>query len=134
MFVDRLLCISSSRSPSLLNDKRLATRAHMHTLANHIHTLLLPLSPQGSTLITSVCSARSGPCHLDPAISTQPLRKLNLSSTVVALLSSVDTKRLTPGLCAKGAEREEAFVSDYVVDFMLGEALGWRIDMTGGAD
>lgn len=101
MLVDRLLRASGSWSLTLLDNKRLATRAHMHTLANHIFTFLFSLGPQNGTLVTSICSARSCSRHLDPA---------------------------------EGAERGEAFVSDHVVSFVLSEALGWRIVMTGSAD
>jgi hypothetical protein len=62
------------------------------------------------------------------------LRKLNLASAVVDHFFRVNLMMLTPNICAGGAEREDAFVSDHVVSFTLREALGWRVLMASGAD
>jgi hypothetical protein len=62
------------------------------------------------------------------------LRKLDLASTVVDDYFRVDVMVLTPDTCAGGTEKEDAFVSDYVVSFLLSEALGRRMFMAGSAD
>jgi len=134
MFIETLLRISGSWSLALLDDQRLATRTHMYTLADHILTLLFPLTSHANTVVASVGSARSCSRHLDPAIGTQPLRKLDCAGAVAARVFQTDIIALRPGGCAEGTEREETSVSDDVISFVLSEAMGRRIVVAGGAD
>jgi hypothetical protein len=83
---------------------------------------------------TSICSASPRSCILHPIIITNLLRKLDLAGTVVDDFLGVNVTVFTPDPCADGTEREDAFVSDQVVFFLLSETLDWRIFVAGGAD